>query len=231
MLKAFAKAKYSGKLPVVIDIEKFYKNSHEVLINMNESKRKGPVVFVDPTWKERNVLGALSHESFDKLVEVSKKYLKRQGKAFFVKKEFNKEDFILIAKKKEGHFAEILLETEKQAGDIAGAKLVKGANYIIYSLKKRFDIIAEKIVYNLGQDAIVYLILKEKKDLEQKGPELSMKKDAIKFRDMHPDAFMRKGRLYVKIKPVTSVSNFISDFLKKYEGNLKEMGIVGIEII
>lgn len=231
MLKEFVKISDAKKLPIIIDIEKFYKNKDEVIINMNESKRKGPIVFVDPTWKERNVLGALGYESFGKLVNIAKKYLKKPNKNYFNKKDFDKNDFILFARKKDAHFIKIKLETEKQAGDIAGSKLVKGSNFIISMLQKRFDILSEKIVYNLGQDAVVYIILKEKKNLEQKGPELAMKNDAIKFRKIHPDAYMRKGRLYVKIKPVGNVKNFVDGLLNKYNGNLREMGIVSVKLI
>jgi len=230
MLKEFVKAYDKKELPIVIDIEKFYKNKHEILINMNESKRKGPIVFIEPTWKERNVLAALEYSTFEKIVESAKSYLKRPSKYFFIKKEFNKDEFEILARKKDAHFINIQLETNKQVGDIAGAKLVKGGNYVISLLEKRFDIIERKIIYHLNNYADVYIVLKEKKDLEIKGPSVKMNKHAIAFQSEHPEAYVKKGHLYYKLQKIGNVHDFIKKILDKCSGNLKDMSIVRVEM-
>src|SRR3989344_3827200 len=44
----------------IIDIARFYGKKSDVLVELNESKTAGPIVLIDPTWKERNVLAALN---------------------------------------------------------------------------------------------------------------------------------------------------------------------------
>src|SRR3989344_4684657 len=55
----------SGKR-IVIDLAKHYSNPKEVFIQLNESKIHSPVILIDPTYKERNALAALSQETFAK---------------------------------------------------------------------------------------------------------------------------------------------------------------------
>jgi len=61
---------------IVIDIEKHYKNKQAVLMDLNSSKLHSPIILIDPTYKERNALAALSSETFRKFQEVSLKFLK-----------------------------------------------------------------------------------------------------------------------------------------------------------
>ena len=46
---------------------------------MNESKRQNPIVLIDPTWKERNALAALSRETFEKFQESLRKFMRKPG--------------------------------------------------------------------------------------------------------------------------------------------------------
>ena len=48
---------------IVLDIEKQYKNKQEILMDLNSSKLKSPIVLIDPTYKQRNTLAALSHSN------------------------------------------------------------------------------------------------------------------------------------------------------------------------
>lgn len=82
MLRVLSKA----EKPIVIDPAKHYKNTQEALLLMNESKVKGPIVLVDPTYKERNALAALSDDSFEKFQKAAKAFLTRPSKQFFEKK-------------------------------------------------------------------------------------------------------------------------------------------------
>ena len=61
----------------------------------------------------------------------------------------------------------------------------------------------------------IYLDVEEKKDLEQVGPFLKMNKDAIKFREIHPDAYTKKGRLYCKLPKIGNARDFINNLLQK----------------
>ena len=52
------------KPKVIIDTEKYYKSSRELLFNMNQSKISGPMIIIDPILKTRNAASALSYEKF-----------------------------------------------------------------------------------------------------------------------------------------------------------------------
>lgn len=81
-VKAFAKMKTDK--PVIIDPARYYPKKELLFIEMNESKRNGPVILVDPTWKERNVLAALSKESFEKIQKACVEYLQKPSLGFFL---------------------------------------------------------------------------------------------------------------------------------------------------
>ena len=55
------------------------------MLNLNESKLQSPIVFVDPTFKERNALAALSRETFEKFKKASKVFLRAPSKRYFEK--------------------------------------------------------------------------------------------------------------------------------------------------
>ena len=94
---------------LVIDPKKHYKNKQEVLNELNEAKLSSPVVFVDPTFKQRNALAALSEETFSKFQKAASAFLKNPRLDFFKEKEISEKGFNLILKAK----------TNKQEGDIA----------------------------------------------------------------------------------------------------------------
>src|SRR4030042_386223 len=59
----------------VIDIEKYYKNKKQVMLDLNSSKLDSPIILIDPTFKQRNALAALSKETFKKFQEAAKRFL------------------------------------------------------------------------------------------------------------------------------------------------------------
>ena len=69
-------SKISVNKKEVIDLEKYYRNKPTVLMDVNSSKLQSPIVFIDPTYKQRNVLAALSDETFEKFKKDCKKFLK-----------------------------------------------------------------------------------------------------------------------------------------------------------
>ena len=50
---------------------------------MNSSKLTSPIILVDPTYKQRNALAALSEETFEKFKQASKKFLKNPSIKYF----------------------------------------------------------------------------------------------------------------------------------------------------
>ena len=56
----FVKAVSKADKQIIIDPVRFYKNKQEILLEINESKLQSQIIFVDPTFKQRNALAALS---------------------------------------------------------------------------------------------------------------------------------------------------------------------------
>ena len=225
MLRELVKVKEK----IVIDPDKKYKNKDDVLINLNESKIHSPVILVDPTWKERNVLAALSSESFQKFQKAAKEFLKRPNIGFFEENKISSEEIKREAKKANAEFLAIDLETNKQAGDIAGTKLKKFTNFILFEIERCFDIIKKEFVYDDCQNASLYLILNPKKEIIKIGPPINMKKECAAFRKNNKNTFVKEGHLCVRIKIINSAKRFLSGWVKKYQKKVDEMGITRVK--
>lgn len=213
-----------------IDPSKYYKNKNDIVIQMNESKQKSPVVLIDPTFKERNVLSALSEESFRKFQKVASSYLKNPSAKYFELKVLDLGKLEEKAQKNKGQLIKINLETHKQAGDIAGAKLVKASSYIEENLKKFFDIINKEFKYDEEQNAELYLIVKPKKEVILTGPPIEMKKYASIFKKAHKHTYTKNGRLYTKLEVPQDASHYISHFLDKNKQHFNQMDVVKVEV-
>ncbi|MEK6842513.1 MAG: nucleotidyltransferase domain-containing protein, partial [Nanoarchaeota archaeon] len=72
----FARAFEKIRIKEVIDIEKHFKNKNDVFMDLNESKLHSPIILVDPTYKNRNALAALSYETFEKFKKICSEFLK-----------------------------------------------------------------------------------------------------------------------------------------------------------
>lgn len=219
-----------SKDKLFIDGGRNYRNLSDIEINMNESKRKSPVVFVDPTYKERNVLSALSDESFLKFKKACLGFLKNPSKKYFEMREFDLIKFQNEAKKKKAELLKILLETDKQPGDIAGAKLVKCAGFIEQIFSRYFIILKKEFIYNEGKEAHFYLIAKPKKEVLLNGPPLSMEKQAKIFRKAHKSSYVKSGRLYTSEKVPESAKSYLKNYISKNKKQFEEKSIVSIKI-
>jgi tRNA nucleotidyltransferase (CCA-adding enzyme) len=228
MLKELARVRIGER--VIIDPAKHYKKKGDVLFEMNESKLGSPIILIDPTWKERNALAALSRETFEKFQEDAKQFLKRPSKEFFVVKKFDVDSFKNKAKKKKAEFVKVELETNKQPGDIAGTKLKKFSNYLTRELARFFEIKDKEFDYNGENKAALYLIAKSKKEILKIGPPKTLEKNAREFKKQNKNIFEKNGILHAKVKINFSAKKFISDFAKKYHTSIKDMDIVWLEV-
>lgn len=180
----------------IIDPVKYFKNSGEIFRELNASKLCSPVVLVDPTYKYRNVCAGLSQETFDKFLAASRDFLKKPSESFFVKKEFDIEEFKKIAKLKKAEFLELDLETNRQAGDIAGTKMKKFFNYVVkHLIRKQHIVLAKNFVYGGEQSSKGYIIVKENKEQLFLGPEKGMKEAIKLFKKVHKKTFYKKGKI------------------------------------
>lgn len=226
-----AKEIVNSKNQIIIDPEKAFGRGKNILLELNESKTKNRIVLVDPTWKERNVLAALSDESFGKLKGALARYLKRPSKKQFEIKEFNREEFLQSASKKSAETVVIKVNTEKQAGDIAGTKLKKFYRHFLSEIAKFFEILDSQFIYSGDKSAEIYLAVKPKKEIIKKGPPVEMKKHAEEFRKLNKDVFESNGLLYSKLKIDEPAGDFIKKYIVKIRKTAKDMDISELKIV
>ena len=217
------------KKKLVIDIENDYKNL-DPLLEINGSKLGSPVILIDPTFKSRNVLAALSESTFKKFVETAEAFLKKPSKKFFHQK---KTDIIKIseyAKGKKLEFIEFKIKTSKQEGDIAGTKLLKFHKHLIHEIKKYFNVVEEGFDYggkNIGRG---YFVLKKKNYILYSGPNIGDKENIEKFKCKHSSTYIKRGRIFSKKKIDISAKEYLNHWVKQYKTKMKEMYIQGIII-
>ncbi len=216
---------------IVIDPEKHYKNSTDALLSLNESKLNSPVVLVDPTFKERNVLAALSRETFRHFQESAKEFLKKPSGVFFEIQESDINKFKELASSKKGEFINLQLSTDRQEGDIAGTKMKKFSIFLEKELHHFFDVLSSEYIYSGERESELYLILKPKKKITIIGPPIEMKVHAEAFKKRHKNALVKAGHLQAEFNINFSAKQFLNDFKKKNDSKLKEMGITGFKVI
>ena len=221
MLRGLLKAKERE----VIDDARLYKRKADVFVEMNESKTSGPLILVDPTFKERNVLAALSGESFSKFKEHALGYFK--GKESFSVKGINVDGLIKEAKRRKAEFLHLRLESDRQEGDIAGTKMKKFSRYLVDSLGKWFIVLRSEFSYSGSGGADFYLVVKSRGIVKRRGPPLSMVEEVKKFKRVNKKVVSRKGRLW----SVEKVDFSAKDYLKKVDREvIGGMGISGMKI-
>lgn len=227
MLKDLVKLDNQKK---VIDVQKFYRNKEEVLIALNESKTQGPIILVDPTWKERNVLASLDWEALKKFQERAKEFLGKPSEKYFYESKNNISELEGEAKKKKAEFLKIVLETDKQEGDIAGTKMKKFSDFLAREIGKYFEVIKLEFVYFGGQKANLYLILRSKKEVVKIGPPVEMKKEAQRFREKNKKVFVKDGKLCVHEKIDFSGREFLENRKRNKNWNkiVEDMSISSI---
>lgn len=215
---------------ILLDPAKHYKNPIEARLSLNEAKRQSPIVLVDPTHKERNVLAALSVESFNKLQKAAKSFLARPSALFFEEKTFNERTFRERAHSQGRSVLAVLFTTDRQEGDIAGTKLKKVASYIMERLAERFTLHNYHFDYSGDQTARLFVSYNPKQMLERRGPLVTMASACSAFKKHHPRAFVKKGRLWAQVpasEPIEKVLREITSHHEQmYNMGLTEMGFI-----
>lgn len=226
----FLKEIVKVKDKLVIDPEKNYKNKRDILLNLNESKLDSPVILIDPTFKERNALAALSTETFKKFQDYCKGFLKNPSGSFFEIKKIDEEKLKEEAKKKKAEFVKIMVVTNKQKGDIAGSKLLKFYKFLIKDTDKFFEIYSKNFEY-LDQDfAYYYFVLKKKNERILEGPPLKLKDAVENFKKEHKETFIKNDRVYCKEKIGFDFNQFFNKFKNENKGVMNDMGITNIKL-
>jgi len=214
----FIKAVCKAKEKIVLDPGKHYKNKQDILLNLNEAKLSSPVVFVDPTFKERNALAALSQETFNKFKLVCRNFLSKPSSRFFEEQKINPKDYNLILK----------AETNKQEGDIAGSKLLKFSKYFSQEMEKYFSISKKDFEYDNKKSAYLFLNVKARKELILTGPPITALENVVAFKKKHKNVFIKQGRVFAKEKVSIGIREFVNNFKKENKKRMKSMGIIGL---
>lgn len=231
--KNFLKAvsKIDKKDKIVIDIEKHYKNKNQVMLDINSSKLISPIILIDPTYKQRNAIAALSYETLDKLKKSAKEFLKNPTiKAF----EREKTDLTKIrdgANKNGYEFILIEADTDRQAGDIAGSKLLKFYRHITEEISKFFTIKSQGFNYDKEKTARYFFVAEKKGKIILDGPKLDDRKNLLRFRKKHKNVFTGKGRIYAREEIKLSIKQFIEAWKKKHSIKISEMNIKKLKVI
>lgn len=218
------------KEQLIIDLEKLHPTPKHILLDLNSSKLASPIILIDPTCKQRNALAALSRETFEKLQKKARAFLKHPSRTYFEKKQKDFSKVENAAKKKGLVFVKIMLQTDKQTGDIAGSKLKKFFTHLSTEIKKRYDIKNKDFSYESGQSAECFFVTKKKKEIILEGPFVDDKKNVVAFTKMHNNTFIKKNKIYAKEKVKDNLKVFLEKWKKKYQQKISAMKIVGIKI-
>ncbi len=226
----FVQAMTKIKAGEIIDIEKLYKNKHEIEMNLNSAKRSSPIILIDPTYKERNALAALSLTTFEKFQDACKKFLKNPSEKFFENQKIDLEKIKDNAKKNNSEFILLEAKTDKQEGDIAGSKLVKFYRHLDGEIERLYEIKNKGFEYNGKKEAGYFFIVKSKKEIILNGPSIKDKENVSAFKKMHKDTFAKGDRIYAREKITKKINEFVSNWKLKNKEKLREMSVTGLKI-
>jgi len=227
----FLRKIHSEDQKIIIDLEKMYKDKKRILMEMNSSKLESPIILVDPTFMQRNVLASLSDETFLKFREISKKFLKNPKFDFFEKKKFNIKNAEVNALKKGLEIVNLRIYTDRQAGDIAGSKLKKFFRVLKFNISIYFQIVQEHFEYQ-GQDyAQIFLSLKRKKTIKYFGPEANDSFNVKRFMQKHKEITKEKNKIIAIENNILGVKEIIYKFLEKQKEDTSKMGITKVDFI
>jgi tRNA CCA-adding enzyme len=209
----------------VVDIEKHHKSKQYVLMDINTSKLQSPIILIDPTFKHRNALAALSKDTFERFQKECRKFLKNPSAKAFEIKKLNLEKIKRDAKNKRYEFLLLETKTTKQEGDIAGSKLWKFHRHLISDIEKFFQIKNSGFEYNGKKSAKSFFVVKRKKEIIISGPRIKDKEHVKKFKKKYKKTFTKNKKLYVRQKITFTLKKFLSNWKNKHRKKIKDMSI------
>lgn len=227
----FLKGMLKIKDKEVIDIEKMYKNRREVLMNLNSSKLSSPVILIDPTYKQRNALAALSNECFEKFRDYARSFLKNPSKEYFKHKKIDLDKIKEKAKEEKKEFFSIEIFTEKQEGDIAGSKLLKFYKNFIKEVSRFYFVFDSDFKYFGEKKANFYVVLKKRDSIVFSGPKVDDEVSLKEFKKAHENFEIKNGRAFATEKFNLGFEEFLKIWKKKNSKKMKDMYIEKLEIL
>jgi hypothetical protein len=134
------------------------------------------------------------------------------------------------AKKSNENFVSLRIITSRQAGDIAGSKLLKFFNHLKIEIGKNFELKTNDFFYEGNKQATVFISVKPKKEEFQKGPLIEDKKNAERFKKVNKKAFIKKGRLYAEKCFEKDLKRFVEIWKKRNKEKIKDMSVEELSI-
>jgi tRNA nucleotidyltransferase (CCA-adding enzyme) len=217
------------KKKLIIDQAKLYKNKLEILREINEAKLHSPIILIDPTFRERNALAALSQETLDRFQKSTRDFLKNPSNKFFEKEDEEQK----LIKRYKNKLIKIEITTKKQAGDIAGTKLKKFYGFFIRELERYFNIQDRAFIYNeKTNQGKILLVAEQKKQIIFSGPPIEMKEQMKRFKLEHKKIVIKNKKAQATEKnPFSDLSDFLGNFQAKSEKTITDMGVDEISLI
>tara|TARA_Y100000034_G_scaffold129475_1_gene186017 strand:+ start:4390 stop:5604 length:1215 start_codon:yes stop_codon:yes gene_type:complete len=209
------KAVSKWKLPLYIDVGKYYRSKKDAFKKINKSKRQNDLVIVDPTQKDRNASAAISKEKINTFVKSCREYLRNPSDEFFLEKKIRIKD--LIIESGENRLLLGKVKPLKGKKDIVGSKVLKVYDYLGKKLKKHeFTIL--KSNWHFNKESLIYYIIKDEilsEKVIHKGPPLKQKKHVKEFRNKYQGHRVKKGVLYVELdREARTLKEFIRKLVK-----------------
>ncbi len=216
----------SSSEKILLDPAKFFKDKKEILKRVNESKLLSPIILIDPTFKERNALAALSDETFIKFQNYCRAFLKNPSSKFF-----EKEDKEEIFRNKHKTILELKLKTNRQSGDIAGTKLKKFYGFYMRECLRFFNVKDSLFDYdekeNIGK---ILIVAEQKKEIVFSGPPIEMKDQLSRFKKEHKTIEIKNKQAFAHEKSI-SFEEFLNNFKNKKCDVLESMGVSELILI
>lgn len=195
-------------------------------MDINSAKLQSPIILIDPTYKERNALAALSKETFEKFKKQASNFLANPSIPAFEQKKTDLEKIKKDAEKNRYEYILLEANTDRQEGDIAGSKLLKFYKHLAEELAKSFNIKNRGFNYDKEKSARFFFVTKNKGKIILRGPKISDKKNSMRFRKKHKNVFTKKDKIYAREKIKTNIKDFIENWKIKNKEKLKGMNII-----
>jgi tRNA nucleotidyltransferase (CCA-adding enzyme) len=185
---------------VVLDPGNHHKDPR---FSIDESKRLGPLLLVDPVQPERNAAAALSREKFELFKEQARAFLAKPALKYFIVTHVTPAAARKAYAKKGAKLFLYRSDALEGKEDVVATKLLKIQQHLVKGIKHLdFTVLDESFEYQKG--SALHLLLVKDEELsaskEYQGPPVSAKKNAAAFKEKHSKAYVKKGRLYATLR-------------------------------
>lgn len=199
------------KAPVIIDSKGKKMSETELMLAIDKAKRQGPLIIIDPVQPNRNAAAALSKEKYERFITASRAFLANPSESFFKLSPLTRGKVVERYKRVKGDYGEktnlLIMSTTALEGkdDVVATKLLMIHRHLIKEAKLHgIELFEEGWEYNKKTRRAIHFFITSDRPLpylrEQEGPHIASKNDSISFKKKHSKTYIRKGRLYAKIK-------------------------------